>query len=253
MFFRFFLCVVVLAITATAQARNSTPVDEHPFTVVVAVSPNGQTLAVARGNSGANRYGRVELWDTQTGELQRTITGFDGPVWSLTFSRDGRALITASTEYHESKIQTSVKDRNDASVGAELKWWNAETGEFIKKVSLASEGVASLEAAWSPSGDLIAIAERHTERQMTQVSVPGPFGPRIMMPGYVNFEENELRLLDAETGQRRLKLEDAFRRSRGAFGSLYARLERPVFSSDGTKVAALTAEEVSVWAAASGR
>jgi WD40 repeat protein len=254
MFFRVFLCVVALAITAAAQSRNSTPVDEHTPPVVVAVSPNGQTLAVARGNKGAaNRYGRVELWNTQTGELERTITGFDGPVWALTFSRDGRSLITTSTEYRESKIQGSVKDRDDERVTGELKWWNAQTGEFIRKVSVASDGVASMEATWSPSGDLIALAERHAERQLSQVSVPGPFGPRIMMPGYVNLEETELRLLDAETGQRRVKLEDAVKRSRGNIGLLYARLERPIFSPDGAKVAALTAEDVSIWAADSGR
>jgi len=254
MFFRFSLCVIALAITAAAQSRNFTPVDDDTPQVVVAVSPDGQTLAIARGSNGAaKRFGRVELWNTQTGELQRTITGFDGPVWSLTFSRDGHALITASTEYHESKIQTSVKNHDDEKVTGELKWWNTQTGEFIKKVSVASEGVGSLDAAWSPSGDVIALAERHIDRQLSQVSVPGPFGPRIMMPGYVNFEETELRLLDAQTGQRKVKVEDAAKRYRGNIGRVYARLERPVFSPDGAKVAALTAEDVSIWAADTGR
>jgi len=254
MFFRFSLCVIALAITAAAQSRNFTPVDDDTPQVVVAVSPDGQTLAIARGSNGAaKRFGRVELWNTQTGELQRTISGFDGPVWSLTFSRDGHALITASTEYHESKIQTSVKNHDDEKVTGELKWWNTQTGEFIKKVSVASEGVGSLDAAWSPSGDVIALAERHIDRQLSQVSVPGPFGPRIMMPGYVNFEETELRLLDAQTGQRKVKVEDAAKRYRGNIGRVYARLERPVFSPDGAKVAALTAEDVSIWAADTGR
>src|SRR5689334_9717985 len=91
MFFRLLFCVVVFSVTASAQPRNTTPVSSDDTSpVVVAVSPDGHTVAVARGSSSAaKRYGRVELWNTQTGELQRTISGFDGPVWSLTFSRDG--------------------------------------------------------------------------------------------------------------------------------------------------------------------
>ena len=247
-------CVIVFAITAAAQSRNSPPLSQPTPTVVVAVSPNGQTLAVARGSRGAaNRYGRVELWNTQTGELQRTISGFDGPVWSLTFSHDGRVLITASTEYRESKIQTSVKNRDRVKVTGELKWWNTQTGEFIKKVSVAAEGVGSIEAAWSPSGDLIALAERRIEGQLSDVRVPGPFGPQIVMPGYVTFEDTELKLLDAETGQRRIKLEDAAKTYRGNFGLSFARLEHPIFSPDGAKVAALTVEDVTIWAVNSGR
>jgi WD40 repeat protein len=92
MFFRLFLCVAVSALTISAQTRrNFTPGPSNASPVTVAVSPDGHTLAIARGNSGASkRFGRVELWNTHTGELLRTINGFDGPVWSLTFSRDGK-------------------------------------------------------------------------------------------------------------------------------------------------------------------
>jgi WD40 repeat protein len=254
MLFRISLCVLVFAITAAAQSHRFPPLPSPPPTIVVAVSSDGQTLAVARGSrSAAKRYGRVELWDTQTGELQRTISGFDGPVYSLTFSRDGRTLITASTEYRESKIHASVRDRGSEKVTGELKWWNTQTGEFIKKVSVAAEGVNSIQAAWSPAGDLVAVAERRIEGQLSDVRVPGPFGPEVVMPGYVTFEETELRLLDAETGQRRVKLEDASKVYRGNFGLSFARLDRPIFSPDGAKVAALTAEEVTIWAVNTGK
>jgi WD40 repeat protein len=254
MLFRLFLCLLAFAITAAAQSRHFPPLVTPPPTVVVAVSPDGQTLAVARGSrSAAKRYGRVELWNTQTGELQRTISGFDGPVHSLTFSRDGRTLITASTEYREAKIHASVRDRNREKVTGEIKWWNTQTGEFIKKLSVAAEGVNSIEAAWSPSGDLVALAERRIEGQLSDITVPGPFGPRVVVPGYVTFEQTDLRLLDAETGQRRVKLEGANKIYRGNFGLSFARLERPIFSPDGAKVAALTVEDVTIWTVNTGK
>jgi len=250
MLFKVLFLVVVFSISAAGQRRNFTPAPDNTSTVAVAVSPDGNTVAVARG--AAKRYGRVELWNTQTGELQHTISGFDGPVWSLTFSGDGGSLITVSTEYRESKIQSSIKDREEKVFG-ELKWWNAQTGEFIKKVSVGNEGVRSMEATWSPNGELLALVERRTERQLTDISELGAMNQRRIISGFVNQEETELRLLDAQTGQRRVKLEDASKTLRGYAAVLFGRLERPVFSSDGTRVAALVAEQVNIWDAATGR
>ena len=130
---RLFLGVLLLATSASAQFSPEVEARKAPE-VLVAVSPDGLTAAVARSEGGAaKRFGRVELWSTTTGELQRTITGFDGPIWSLTFSPGGKSIITLSTEFHEAKIQASVKDRNE-KVNAELKWWNIQTGEFIRKL-----------------------------------------------------------------------------------------------------------------------
>lgn len=254
MFFRVFFCVVVFAITVSAQPPTWAPPPSKVSPVTVAVSPDGNLLAIARGNSGASkRYGRVEVWNLQTGELERTITGFDGPVWSLTFSRDGEEIITASTEYREAKIQSSVRDLKAEKITGELKWWNTQTGEFIKKLPVADEGVISLEATWAPAGDLIALVERRSQLQLTQFSEVDIFGQRRVYPRFAGYQETELRLLDAQTGERRVKLEDAHKTHPGDLARVYVRLERPVFSSDGTKVAALTGEHASIWDVASGK
>src|SRR4030095_13963200 len=118
MFFRsrfnfVFLCVLAVTTTASAQSRRPT-FDRDNSSVTVAVSPDGFVAAVARSGGGSSkRFGRVDLWDTRTGGVLRTITGFDGPIWSMRFSGDGRSLITVSTEYRESKIQANVKDRQE--------------------------------------------------------------------------------------------------------------------------------------------
>ena len=251
MFFRVFCCLIVFAITAAAQPRSFTPepIKRIPF----AVSPDGNIIAIARGNDGVNRrYGRVELWSTRTGELQRTLTAFDGPVWSLAFSPDGTSIITASTEYRDSKIQSSVKDRDEKVVG-ELKWWNTQTGEFIKKVSVGDEGLRSLEATWSATGNVVALVERTSGLQLTEFAEPGAFGQRIMISKNVGFDKTELKLLDAQTGQRKIKLDDASTAYSGYMSRLWTRLEHPVFSLDGTNVAALTGQDVKIWDVRTGK
>ena len=178
--------------------------------------------------------------------MQRTITGFDGPVWSLGFSADGKSLITASTEYRDSKIQSSVRNRDEKVVG-ELKWWNTQTGEFIKKVSVGGEGLRSLEATWSAAGNVMVLVERSAELQLTEIGDPGAFGQRTINMSNVSYEKAELKLLDAQTGQRKIKLDDASTTYTGYLGRLFTRLEGPVFSLDGTNVAALVGQDVKIW------
>src|SRR5256885_2309913 len=65
-------------------------------------SPDGRTLAIARGAPDTHR---VELWDLATGTLRHVIGGFEGAVWSVSYAPDGKTLVTSSTEFHASRIQ----------------------------------------------------------------------------------------------------------------------------------------------------
>jgi WD40 repeat protein len=254
MFFRSFLCLLLFAVTASSQIRwTRPPRTVEPPSVTIAVSPDGQMLALARSSgSSTKRFGRIELWDTKTGELQRTITGFDGPIWSMTFSRDGNTLITVSTEFRESKIQSSVKKR-DEKVGAELKWWNTETGEFLKRLPLGEEGISSVEASWSPAGDVVALVERYSRRSVeSPLDERGGLNPRMITGGWLFIEELNLRLLDANTGERKVKVEDGDQ-TYHAQVAFMARLEDPMFSPDGRLVAAISGEHVILWNVDTGR
>ena len=252
MFFRMFLCILLFGIVASAQPPRRLPHEAKKSLVKVAVSPDRQTIAIARsGVTRVKRYGRLELWNSETGKLQRTITGFDGPIWSLTFARDGKSVVTVSTEYRDQKVPTKVRDRN-TKVLAELKWWNAQSGEFIRKVTLdAEEGLANVEATWSPNGDTLALIERY---EFAQMIIPeATYNRRILIPSYDILHEINLKLLDAQTGERRVKLEDASRSLTGYHGMLYARLEHPTFSPDGKMLAAVMGTDVMLWNAGTGK
>lgn len=52
----------------------------------VTFSPDGQILA--SGGSDGDIY----LWNVETGEHKRTLTGYNSAIWRLTFSPDGQTL-----------------------------------------------------------------------------------------------------------------------------------------------------------------
>src|SRR6185503_15582586 len=170
MTFRRSLCsslLIVLFFSVIQSQERWTELSAPPVTT--AVSPNGQTIAIARNSGGfEKRDGRVELWDLTSGALQRIITGFDGPIWSMSFSKDGKSLITVSTEFHKPKTQPSDKDEPEPQT-AEIKWWDVNSGEFLRRVSLGTEGIRSVEASWSPAGDAVAVIERYARGQWEPV------------------------------------------------------------------------------------
>jgi len=215
--------------------------------VTTAVSADGQTIAVARNSGGVEkRYARIELWNTKDGALRRTITGFDGPIWSLNFSKDGKSLVSISSVYRDSKIQSSVKKKSE-TVGAELKWWDTQSGDFVKGLPLGEEGIWFVEAGWSPTGDLLALVEHYEHGHYE--SIPG-FGPLIQR--WVSVQDIYLRLLDAKSGERRVKLEND-EQSYSNKVTYTGRMVRPVLSKDGKLLAGVSNDDVYVWSAETGK
>ena len=245
----------LLLIASNVYSQSNFPIfNRHRApSLTVAVSPDGLLVAIARNSGGAaKRFGRVDLCDTRTGELLRTITGFDGPVWSMTFSKDGRSLITVSTEYHDAKIQTSVREHNE-KVFAELKWWDVQTGEFKQRISLAQEGITSVEATWSPGGGLFALVERYLKYEVAQITLPFTINERLARVGYDSVENVSLKLLDAQTAEPTVRVQDVSKTFYGRVAWLFGRLQRPVFSPDGNTLAAIMGEDVLVWNVKTGR
>jgi WD40 repeat protein len=247
------LCALFIATTAYTQRRGPRQDFRAAALVTIDVSPDGITLAIARSSSEAiQRNGRVELWNLKTGELLRTITGFDGSIWSVSFSPDGQSLITASTEFREEKIATNPKDRK-GTVVAELKWWNTKTGEFSKRVSLPGQGRSGLSASLSPDGNIVATVERYTERGINILddgvaNLPG-ISIRRPTTSWGVSQGVEIKLLDVQSGNTKVKLDGGSTTSPAYW---YRRLERPFFSPDGKTLAVISAGEVKLWNVSSG-
>jgi len=167
------------------------------------------------------------------------ISGFQGPVWSVSYAPDGQTLVTSSVEFHASKIQQPKGLRREGKSSGELKWWDAQTGELKQRVTIPGEGRSALLAFHTPDGKLLAALDYHY--------------------GFLSFNA-DLKLLDAQTGQVRLKLKQdlpAFEVSSYAqFDPLYIllnlRRQRLAVSPSGQFVAYWNFKEVRLWNAATG-
>jgi YD repeat-containing protein len=237
--------VIVLFFAVTVVAQRTERIAPQ---VTTAVSSDGKTIAIARSSGGfEKRNGRVELWDLTSGKLQRSITGFDGPIWSMAFSKDGGSLITVSTEFHKPKTKPSNKEEPDPRT-AEFKWWDVYSGEFMRRELLGKEGIGSVEASWSPAGDVLAIIERYSPGQY----VPVLRGEQSILSNWNNTAELKLNLFDVHSLKTTSKIEGG---QQTVFGeaAVFARLARPVFSASGELLAAISGTDVKLWKVDSGK
>lgn len=202
-------------------------------------SPDGRTLAIARGAAGT---ARVELWDVDSGTLRHTIGGFEGPVWSVSYAPDGQTLVTGSTEFHPSQLKPT-RGRPEGKRAAELKWWDARTGELKQLVTMPGETQACLMAYYSLDGKLLATVEYQYD--------------------FLSFKA-DLKLLDARTGELRLKLkhglttfeflssEQGYPQFDPSYIMLGLRRQRMALSADGQLVAYWNTKQVRLWNSVTG-
>jgi WD40 repeat protein len=240
--------VLLVCVCVAVVPQRTTPdtVADKALDVVfdIEFSPDGRTLAIARGAiEPAQQFGRVELWDTDTGSLRRVIQGFDGPVRSLTFTPDGKTLISGSLEYLPEKLQQKATSRN-GDVSALVKWWDTSTGDLKQKSEVSNQNAISIRVESSPDGKQIAVVQS-LRRSSTFASRLPSLGPGFPPPDFGDlsfhaFPTSELRLLDGVSGHQKIKIN----------------IKNPgtlAYSGDGRFVATIAENQVKIFDANTGK
>jgi WD40 repeat protein len=145
----------------------------------VAISPNGQTVAIA-GITGYqwDRKVSIYLFNRATGELRQRITGHPNIILHLDFSPDGHYLVASLygkngiRVYNTSnyRLETKDTDYDDSSYWAEfsrqgqlvttchdgyIRLYDQNFKQLAKRI--ASGGKKPFTASFSPQGDKIAV------------------------------------------------------------------------------------------------
>ena len=124
-----------------ADGKLLSSFDDYQNTYALALSPDGRTLASA-GDRGSRLGNIIKLWDLCDGKLSFALYGHSHSVGSLTFSPDGRTLV--STSGFEKSI----------------KLWNVADGKLLSTIK--GHGTRTHSLAVSPNDRILAGSHDYT-------------------------------------------------------------------------------------------
>jgi WD40 repeat protein len=109
----------------------------------VGFDSQGKALALGRGKSSEdNRYETVYLHEAQTGKILFTLKGHDGEVGCMSFSPDGKSVVTTGRD-------------------GTIRSWSLATGNQLASISLPRARIGSL--AITPDSKAMAVGYKHSE------------------------------------------------------------------------------------------
>jgi RNA polymerase sigma factor (sigma-70 family) len=198
-------------------------VNVDPRAGVIAVSPDGERIAVGDGATGA-----IYFFAADSGALLKTIAtahsrglrswGYTPAVNSLAFTAGGRQLISGGYRLVSPRTTTLEFGPNNVKV-LEARLWDADTGELVRElidVDIWGEGFLAV----SPDGETLVTADRDALRfwrvgdgsLLHELPMLGQFPGEMPLIGGLAFSPDGktvavptgrgITMLDAQSGQR---------------------------------------------------
>ena len=188
-----------------------------------AFSPDGKILASA---SGADHVDPKEdvmniyLWDADTGELLRTLSGHTGPVNDVAFCPDGKILASTSEDLT-------------------VRLWNVSSGQQIRILTGHTDAHMFMSIAFSPDGNMlvtgggyhnaVGLWDANTGQQIRTLTLNPHFVQKV------NEHMEKSKTLTGEKGWKTIKGDDV------------------AFSPDGNTIASTGHSSIHLWDTDSGQ
>ena len=136
----------IVALWPLDQSRGRILIREEGKIDALAFAPDGTTLATGDGDRRA-----VTLWDIPTGKRRAELPGHCGPIWSVAYSPDGRALAAAC-----GVVPASVELDGSRRPAGDVRLWNLSEAEPKPRARLISHEYGVVSVAFSPDGGKLA-------------------------------------------------------------------------------------------------
>ena len=180
---------------------------QRGFISTVSFSPDGKEIVAASiDNSTSNSKFLIWTWNSQTGDLMRTLRdSYYGDYWAE-YSQDGKMIIGGDSSYQAKKLKLSPLV-NMKLPGDVIRFWDTRSGEVIKTINVKGncgcynsqkQQVVSIDGdsviIYNMSGDVLHVLKGHSKDIIK--AIYSPDGNEILTYS----DDLTIRIWDAGTG-----------------------------------------------------
>ncbi|KIK33397.1 hypothetical protein CY34DRAFT_713152 [Suillus luteus UH-Slu-Lm8-n1] len=136
----------------------------HKAVLAVVYSPD-TTLIGTVGRDGPRAECSIKIWDAKTGKLVATLKGHTSPVWCLAWTKDGKTLISGSSDYS-------------------IRTWNTTNWQQTAVLDEHTHRIIGI--AISPNGCILASASEDKTARLWNLENGKPIGSPMQHAQQVN-------------------------------------------------------------------